>query len=532
VPCHDSAAADAIPSRLAVVIANAAYSALGTLQNPVADGRLVATSLRNAGFTVRSLENLTDEQFRTALREIARDSAKADVTLVYYAGHGVQIGGINYLIPVDLTSPQGEEDVRLASVSADDVLYVMHSPYKVLILDACRDDPILSRSLSRGRGISFKRGLARIAPQADSSGGVFVAYSTESDAIADDGKGANSPFAESFAKYVGERVSIDDMFAMVTRDVLKQTKGAQRPFKYASLDTVFCLPGDCASAVSTTPAIAQIRPTVQTPPSPAGSSADVTAVIDAFKRLNATRSADTRAKIEQGLWEQLKAFFPPLLAAGTEETAPDGTVKAWGIEAARVSSDGHKALVTDHPGQLKDRVFTFDESIGTDKSIDCDHHMWSDRRNVDGSDVKLFSQAEQKANLKAIIPTSVLAGLARLFCEAPLRLTPLWIVDRLSWTDIGFEFAAALSVRYKDPASNDIWYLLTKVPASDQDQVGSAMIYEWIGINCRTHLSASNQSMSLDKNGRLVYFFAPPMTWRPFKDASASANAQVILCDR
>jgi uncharacterized caspase-like protein len=207
-------AADAGKSRIAVVISNADYSELGSLRNPEGDEQLVASALRNAGFTVTYLKNLKDEQFRAALRQVARDSAKTDVTLVYYAGHGAQVAGVNYLLPVDIPQPEQEDDIRLASVSADDVLAVIKSPYKILILDACRDNPTLGRALSRGRSAAYKTGLAPVTPPAEAAGGVFIAYSTQTNAIAMDGDGANSPFAEAFAAHVGTRTSIDDMFAL------------------------------------------------------------------------------------------------------------------------------------------------------------------------------------------------------------------------------------------------------------------------------------------------------------------------------
>jgi uncharacterized caspase-like protein len=241
------AVAPAAPLRYAVVIANGAYSSLGTLPNPVNDGRLVAAALTKAGFTVKVLENLGQEQFRRALQEIDSESRKADVSLIYYAGHGAQINGSNYLIPVDVPAPQSEGGIRYTSIQADDVLSAMNSPYKVLILDACRDNPILGKALSKGRG-AYKRGLARIELPADTLGGIYIAYSTSENAVADDGNGANSPFATAFATYVTQPVSITDVFSYVTRDVMQQTHNQQRPFSYSSLPGLFCLTGDCGGA--------------------------------------------------------------------------------------------------------------------------------------------------------------------------------------------------------------------------------------------------------------------------------------------
>jgi uncharacterized caspase-like protein len=102
---------------------------------------------------------------------------------------------------------------------------------------------VISRSLCKGRGIVYKRGLAPISATSEGEGGIFIAYSTQSDAVALDGKGKDSPFAEAFAHRVGTSTSIDDMFALATHEARQATKGAQRPFKYASIDRGFCLAG-------------------------------------------------------------------------------------------------------------------------------------------------------------------------------------------------------------------------------------------------------------------------------------------------
>jgi uncharacterized caspase-like protein len=517
-------AAESGRSRLAVVVSNGDYVALGTLRNPIADGRLVASSLRAAGFNVTYVQNLNDEQFRAALRQIARDSATAEVTLIYYAGHGAQIGGINYLLPVDVPLPEQEDDIRLTSVSADDVLSVIKSPYKILVLDACRDNPNLARALSRGRGVSFKRGLATVEPPAEETGGVFIAYSTQTDAVALDGEGANSPFAESFAQYVGNRVSIDDMFAMVTRDVLKKTNGSQRPFKYASLDTVYCLTGACSSTASlgvTAPAAASAAAPALTVSAP-----------EMFAKLNAGKSPAARLPIENLLWQQLRAALPKRVIYG--RAVQDGKTVIFVFEPATAVSDGRQASTTVRVGGWKDGSATFDESESADLGIDCDRHAVTMTKRQSGGAVKLFTRAEQNAQTTVLDMSGGApnVGLVEALCMAPLRFTPLWALDSLQWVSIGTGYDAAPAIYYKDPSAGEVQDLFVRVTISAPNINGVSIHYQWLGINCRTRQFEDSRGFGATADRVILTVYDNKATWSPFKDASPEANAYVLLCDQ
>ena len=129
----------------------------------------------------------------------------------------------------------------------DDLVNAIRSPHKIVLMDACRNNPLIQQTLaSKGRGL-LSRGLA---PPNITSGGIFIAYATASGDVATDGSSQNSPFAESLARHLENPESIDDMFSRVTKDVLKSTNKQQRPFKYASLEGRFCLPGPCDSLVA------------------------------------------------------------------------------------------------------------------------------------------------------------------------------------------------------------------------------------------------------------------------------------------
>ena len=234
-------------SRLALIIGNSEYQQIGRLDNPANDARLISEKLKEIGFEVRLHQNLKESDFNKIIKDLSKNSDKYDSTLIYYAGHAVQLNGVNYLLTTNQEPPTTEEDIKLSSINADDLVNAIRSPLKIVILDACRNNPIVQQTLkTKGRGI-LSRGLA--APT-QTSGGVFVAYATQAGNVASDGKGENSPFAIALSNNIGNPESIDDMFSKVTRDVLDMTEGKQRPFKYASLDDKYCLPGPCEQMVA------------------------------------------------------------------------------------------------------------------------------------------------------------------------------------------------------------------------------------------------------------------------------------------
>jgi hypothetical protein len=228
---------------LAIIIGNDAYQNVGKLDNPIRDANLLAKQFEAIGYETRLKTNLDEFNFNKLLKSIARESSGYDATVIYYAGHAVQLGGLNYMLATDQLPPKTEEDIKLSAVLMDDLIQSIKSPIKIVLMDACRDNPLIQQTLSAtSRGI-LSRGLA---PPSRTSGGLFVAYATASGNVAGDGvKDANSPFARALANNLSRPESIDDMFSRVTKEVLEKTKNEQRPFKYASLEDKFCLPGPC-----------------------------------------------------------------------------------------------------------------------------------------------------------------------------------------------------------------------------------------------------------------------------------------------
>ncbi len=508
------------PTRLAVVFVNARYLSLGELRNPTQDGQLVASALRSAGFDVVLRHDLDDEGFRTALRQLAKDSARYDVTLVYYAGHGVQLSGTNYLLPVDIKTPEQAEDIRLGSVSADEVLSVIKSRYRILVLDACRENPALGRALSKGRGTGYKQGLAPVSPQSELDGGVFIAYSTQADAVAQDGEGANSPFAESFAKHLGENASIDDMFALVTRDVLQATKGFQRPFKYASMDTVFCLSGNCGGADSFNYSEA----------SHGGAPvSDVQQLTKSLRQLESPK-AEMRASAEQTLAEELRPTLPKTVPYGYSKDK-DGVQTMFAFDPASVHNQGDAVAVTIRTFNVGEHGKTTETGWVARELVECKSHRLIQKDWQMNGTVKLYTLAEQKANAIILEPGSVGEGLEGALCTS-LRFVPLWAVPSLEWQRIGPTAELSQETSFEEPTGSDVHYVLGRVIRNPPDTYGGDINYGWLGINCGTHEFSANTGYSLKTNGTIQGVYGNAGKWQHIDETSAANNAYVLLCDK
>jgi len=253
-------------TRLALVIGNSNYANLPKLANPTNDAEAIAAILGKMGYGTRLLLNASEQDLRREVRKFAAESSKADVALVFYAGHGAQLGGENYLLPADVDIPQTEADIQLSGLKVDDLINSIRSNTKIVFLDACRDNPALFKNLAKGRGGR----AAGLAPTVGSNldpgkpgGGIFIAYATDSGSIAADGTGNHSPFTRALLRYIQQPMSIDDMFSLVTKEVRLVTNNTQRPYKYASLEAIVCVAGPCSGSQTAAPAatdpVAEVR---------------------------------------------------------------------------------------------------------------------------------------------------------------------------------------------------------------------------------------------------------------------------------
>jgi tetratricopeptide (TPR) repeat protein len=220
--------------RLALVIGNSNYASAGSLPNPRRDADAVAASLRSVGFqTVTVKDDMTRAQTIAALNGFSDQAANADWALVYFSGHGLELGGTNYVLPVDARL-LADRDVQDEAVSLDRLLSATMRARKlhIVILDACRDNPFIPKMRQTAATRSVGRGLARVEPE----GATLVVYAARDGQIAYDGDGQNSPFVTSLTKRLAEpNLEINKLFRLVHDDVLAATDRRQEPYVYGAL---------------------------------------------------------------------------------------------------------------------------------------------------------------------------------------------------------------------------------------------------------------------------------------------------------
>jgi uncharacterized caspase-like protein len=217
--------------RVALVIGNGAYPNLGALKNPPNDAKLMAKTLRSLGFDVLERIDANQKGMRKAIKVFGNKletAGKDAVGLFYYAGHGVQVRGENYMVPVNVDI-QDEADVRIEAVSASAVQENMAfagNDLNIIVMDACRNNPF-KRSFR-----SAARGLAKM----DASKGTLIAYATSPGDVAADGKGDNSPYTKALAKAMQTPgMTVERVFKQVRNQVIAVTDSAQVPWEASSL---------------------------------------------------------------------------------------------------------------------------------------------------------------------------------------------------------------------------------------------------------------------------------------------------------
>jgi len=221
--------------RVALVIGNSGYQNVARLGNPANDAAAMAAILKAAGFDlVESKRDLKISDMRRVLREFANGARDADVAVVYYAGHGIEVDGVNYLIPVDATLEQ-DIDVYDEAFSLDRVLAVVEPArqLRLVILDACRDNPF-AKTMKRTVGSrAIGRGLAKVEPNSPNT---LIAFASKAGSTASDGDSRNSPFTAALVKHIARPgLDLRRAFGFVRDDVLKETGNRQEPYVYGSL---------------------------------------------------------------------------------------------------------------------------------------------------------------------------------------------------------------------------------------------------------------------------------------------------------
>lgn len=221
--------------RMALVMGNSAYQRAPKLSNAANDAGLLAETFKKAGFTVVEARNdLSAQEMRRALRDFGARARGADIAVIYYAGHGIEIDGNNYLVPVD-AQLENDTDVYDETIGLDRVLVAIEPAkrLRLVILDACRDNPFAKTMKRTMASRAVSRGLAKVEPVSPNT---LVAFAAKAGLTALDGDGRNSPFATALAHHLATPgLDLRKAFGYVRDEVLQATTNRQEPFIYGSL---------------------------------------------------------------------------------------------------------------------------------------------------------------------------------------------------------------------------------------------------------------------------------------------------------
>jgi uncharacterized caspase-like protein len=323
--------------RVALVIGNSAYQNVPPLGNPVRDAAVVVKMFKDAQFdVVVSRNDLSALEMRRTLRDFADKSSNADMAVIYYAGHGMEVDGTNYLVPID-AKLERDTDVYDEAFALDRLLVAVEPArqLRLIILDACRDNPFLKMTKQANSSRSIGRGLAKIEP---SSPNTMVAFAAKAGSTALDGGGKNSPFAIALVDHLTTPgLDLRKAFGFVRDDVLKATNNRQEPFVYGSLG---------GNDVALVPLPTPPAPVAAAPASPPADSARTQARGD----YELAEHVGTRAAWEAFINDYPAGFYTDLAKVQRDKAiAEDARVaatqraKAAADEKVRLAAEGAKA---------------------------------------------------------------------------------------------------------------------------------------------------------------------------------------------
>ena len=255
-------------TRVALVIGNSVYQHVPLLPNPVNDAADLSASLKRLDFDVRTVTNARYDDMRRALIDFSQKASGAEIAVIFFAGHGVQIDGENWLIPVDA---QLATDLNVANetIGLQSLTRAVSSTSRLglVVLDACRNNPFLPKMQGKKLSRAVDRGFSRVEP----SDNVLVAYAARDGTTAADGSGRNSPFTQSLLKNIETPgLEITFMFRNVRDDVMASTRREQQPFIYGSLsrEMIYLKPPAATPPAGDGPKTANIAPPAAAPCAP------------------------------------------------------------------------------------------------------------------------------------------------------------------------------------------------------------------------------------------------------------------------
>jgi hypothetical protein len=350
--------------RIALVIGNSAYQNAVQLPNPVHDAAAIADMLKTTGFEVVELRrDVTAVDLRRAIRDFSGIAQTADVAVVYFAGHGLEVDGENYLIPTD-AKLEHDIDVEDEALSLGRVVQMIEPAkrLRVVILDACRDNPFLKTMKRTLATRAIGRGLARVDPPTSDT---LIAFAAKAGSTAIDGTGDHSPFTIALLKNLPvPGVDLRIALGRVRDQVLEATGRRQEPFVYGSLG------GD------TVPMVPSTEPKVEAaPPPPVNSVADERQDYERAERVNTITAWESFLSIHgKGFFAELARGQLARLYAARTEPPPRPLPMAIGsqpaVSAGKAGTDGNSApSKSERPAAPPDHSTTKDGTV-TKKEVE------------------------------------------------------------------------------------------------------------------------------------------------------------------
>jgi outer membrane protein assembly factor BamD (BamD/ComL family) len=383
--------------RIALVIGNYAYQNTEALKNPARDADAVARMFKDLGFDdVDHLSNLTNVEFKRTIRKFEDKSAEADVAVVFFAGHGIESGGVNYMIPIDakLRVNRDAEDEAIALGRIIDANSAKR--LRLVILDACRDNPFTTMirrppARSASRSVATSRGLAQVdVPNLET----LIVFAAKAGTTADDGDGEHSPFTTSLLKYFPEPADLRFIFGRIRDDVLRLTDNRQEPYMYGSVggSAVFLVPPAQPSAAPTLASVPSTQ--ILKEPNPELVIKDYQIVMNAYARLN------EKTPLLAFLKQYPTGFYSDIIRAELEEFQKRERVAAIPLESTPQPPKNLPDLRewdqikdTDNPDKLRSFIGRFPNSP---KAPEAQHRLDMLLRIVGEREEKARAEAEAK----------------------------------------------------------------------------------------------------------------------------------------
>src|SRR6201996_956129 len=304
--------------RVALVVGNSEYQNVVALANPVRDAAAIANMFKKAGFdVVDSRRDLGNAEMRRALRDFTDKARDADIAVIYYAGHGIEVNGVNYLVPVDAML-QRDTDAYDEAISLDRILQAIEPAKRLhfVILDACGDNPFLKKMTRTVASRSMERGLVGVEPNGQNT---LIAYAAKAGFTALDGDGKNSPFAGALLKHLTTPgLDLRRALGLVRDDVLAATSNRQEPYYTGSLG-------------------GEDMALVPAPAAPAKPVADIRGDYELADRVG------TKEAWDSFIATYPSGFYTELAKAQRNKLAATEKARATAEEQARLAAEGAKA---------------------------------------------------------------------------------------------------------------------------------------------------------------------------------------------